>query len=300
MRCLITILLLCMTAISACTLASQPVPVATASLAASTPAPSITPTSTVIPTATPLTCLAQSGRLDNGAIQSTKPAQEFLIYLPACYDQQAGVRFPVLYLLHGQTYTDSQWVDLGAATAADHLINSGAAPPFIIVFPDDRYWNLPPGPQFGQRLVDDLIPFVDQSYRTFADRGHRSLGGLSRGGGWAIHMLLTHFELFGSIGLHSPVIFDSDGADLQRLVAAVPAGSWPRLWIDAGDLDGGLGDVQAFETLLTEYEVPHEWRMYVGDHTNPYWQAHVSEYLQWYADGFGVPGAQVPTPTSQP
>jgi enterochelin esterase-like enzyme len=245
-------------------------------------------------------CLTQPGRLENGSIRSTKPAQEFLIYLPPCYDQQTAERYPVLYLLHGQTYTDSQWVGLGAVTAADVLIRSGAARPFIIVFPDDRYWNLPPGPQFGHRLVDTLVPFIDQNYRTLADRDHRSLGGLSRGGGWAIHMLLTHYDLFGSIGLHSPVIFEDDAGILERLVTAVPADSWSRLWIDGGDRDGGLGDILAFETLLTEYEVPHEWRMYAGDHTNPYWQAHVIEYLQWYADGFGVPNAQVPSATSRP
>ena len=68
-------------------------------------------------------------------------------------------------LLHGQTYTDDQWVRLGAATIADQLILAGEAPPFIIVFPDDRYWNLVSGPAFGARLVDALIPYIDATYR---------------------------------------------------------------------------------------------------------------------------------------
>ena len=55
----------------------------------------------------------------------------------------------MLYLLHGQTFEDDQWVNLGAATVADNLIHRGDAPPFIMVFPDDRYWNLPAGGTLG-------------------------------------------------------------------------------------------------------------------------------------------------------
>ena len=40
------------------------------------------------------------------------------------------------------------------------------------------------------------------------------------------------------------------------------------------------------------YAVPHEWHLNAGDHTNSYWQAHVAQYLQWYAEGF--------SPTAQP
>ena len=120
-------------------------------------------------------------------VPNTKPSQQFIVYLPPCYDQMTDERYPVLYLLHGQTYTDDQWVNLGAPAAADKLIHAGDAPPFIIVFPDDRYWNLPPGDGFGDRLIHVIIPFIDQNYRTLTDRDHRALGGLSRGGGWAVH-----------------------------------------------------------------------------------------------------------------
>jgi enterochelin esterase-like enzyme len=231
-------------------------------------------------------------------MDSANPAQLFLIYLPPCYDQKTDERYPVLYLLHGQTYIDDQWVRIGAATAADNLILSGRSMPFLIVFPDDRYWNLPPGPRFGDRLIHDLIPYIDKNYRTLADRDHRALGGLSRGGGWAVHLMLTHYELFGMVGLHSPVIFEDDAAIIQRLVKAVPSASWPRLWIDAGDRDADLGKIRALENLLTDYEVAHEWHMYAGDHTETYWHAHVVEYLQWYAAGWQADGS--PSATSTP
>ena len=85
-------------------------------------------------------------------------------------------------------YFDNQWVRLGVVEEADKLILSGKAPPFIIVFPDDQYWNTPPGPGFGGRLISYLIPYIDQTYRTLTDRKYRALGGLSRGGGWTIRL----------------------------------------------------------------------------------------------------------------
>src|ERR1700690_3635749 len=128
----------------ACSPSNQATP--TPSAIPFTPSPKATSTATRVPptpTSTPLTCLHQPPRVDSGEIDSTKPPQLFLIYLPPCYDAQTDQRYPVLYLLHGQTYIDDQWVRIGAPQAADQLILSGQAAPFIMVFPDDRYWNLP-------------------------------------------------------------------------------------------------------------------------------------------------------------
>jgi hypothetical protein len=136
-------------------------------------------------------CLTEPGSVTHGELGSGKPTQEFLIYLPPCYEEKPDERYPVVYLLHGQTYQADQWVNLGAVVAADNMIHRGEAAPFISVFPDDRYWNLPPGDSFGDRLIHDIIPYVDRTYRTLADREHRALGGLSRGGGWAIRFALT-------------------------------------------------------------------------------------------------------------
>src|SRR5262249_39183806 len=145
------------------------------------------------------------------AIDTAKPPQLFLIYLPPCYDQEVNQRYPVLYLLHGQTYIDDQWVRLGAPQAANQLILAGRVAPFIIVFPDDRYWNLPEGDGFGDRLLNLVMPYVDSHYRTLTDRTSRAIGGLSRGGGWAVHLMFRNVYLFGTVGLHSPAIFEQDG-----------------------------------------------------------------------------------------
>ena len=269
----------------ACTPAAPgPTPTALPPTFTFTPVP--TPTSTPVPTATPLGCLSEPGRVESGVVETTKPPQMFLIYLPRCYDEMTGQRYPVLYLLHGQTYTDDQWVRLGAPQVADRLIRSGEAAPFIIVFPDDRYWNLEAGPGFGERVIDGLIPYVDANYRTLPDRAHRALGGLSRGGGWTVRLGLTHPELFGMMGLHSPAVFSEDASEVASWIGRIPAQSFPRLWLDIGDQDKELGYARQFEALLALYEVPHEFHLFSGDHSEVYWGAHVEEYLSWYVEGW--------------
>jgi enterochelin esterase-like enzyme len=259
-----------------------PHPAATATIEATS-----TPTATTVPpTATPLGCLGKPGRVEPGVLETTKPPQQYLIYLPPCYDEQTSKRYPVLYLLHGQTYIDDQWVRLGAPQAADRLILSGEAEPFIMVFPDDRYWNVDAGPGFGERLIDHLIPYVDSTYRTLRDRSHRALGGLSRGGDWTIRLGLAHPGLFGQLGLHSPGISPEAMAEAKDSIAGISAVSLPRLWLDVGDQDSQLGYAQLFESLLAEHEVAHEFHLYAGDHSEVYWKQHVEEYLRWYVGGW--------------
>src|ERR1700752_1771777 len=153
----------------ACSPSSQPIPTLTHLPPTSTPQQTLTPAPlSNISTATqaPLACLTQPGRVETGKLESTNPAQEYLIYLPPCYDEQTDQRYPVLYLLHGQTYTADQWIRLGAVDALDKLILSRKASPFIIVFPYDRYWYTETGSGFGDRVASALIPFIDDHYRT--------------------------------------------------------------------------------------------------------------------------------------
>lgn len=281
-------LLLLLGGFSAC---APPNPlISTPTLPSSTIPPTFptTPTASPVPTftSTPLACLANPGRVEEGSLDSTTPPQEFRIYLPPCYDEKTEQRYPVLYLLHGQTYTDDQWIRIGAAEAANQLILSGESIPFIIVFPDDRYWNLPPGAGFGQRLVEELIPYIDSTYGTLPDRNHRAIGGLSRGAGWALRLGLTHWKLFETIGLHSLAVLQKDASEIRDWLAEIPPPSRPRLFMDIGDNDQELEMAQSVEAQFTDFGVPHEWHLYNGAHTEEYWSAHVDEYLRWYVEAW--------------
>ena len=284
-------LLLLLGGLSACAPLSQPTPTITPPASTSLPTlpPTLTPSPLPPPTLTPLACLTNPGRVEDGSLDSTKPPQEFRIYLPPCYDEKTDRRYPVLYLLHGQTYTDDQWIRLGAVEVTDNLILSGESAPFIIVFPDDRYWNLPPGPGFGQRLEEALIPYIDSTYRTLPDRNHRAIGGMSRGAGWALHLGLSRWELFGTIGLHSLAVLQTDASKIREWLRDIPPPSRPRLFMDIGDNDQELEMAQQVETQFNDFRLTHEWHLYSGAHTEQYWRAHVEEYIRWYAEGWKNP-----------
>lgn len=287
----LAMLLALLTGLCACSPLSQPIPALTpfSPVPSRTLPPTLTPSPFPISTITPLACLTRPGRMEEGSLDSTNPRQEFRIYLPPCYDEKTDQRYPVLYLLHGQTYTDDQWIRLGAVNVSDHLILSGESIPFILVFPDDRYWNLPPGPGFGQRLVEELIPYIDATYRTLPDRKHRAIGGLSRGAGWALRLGLSHWQLFGTIGLHSLAASQNDAAELRGWLIKIPPASRPRVYMDIGDNDPEIPLASQVENQFNDFGLTHEWHLYSGAHTEEYWSAHVDEYLRWYADGWNHP-----------
>ena len=281
-------LLLLFGGLFACSPVNPPTPIFTppSTTVPSTDPPTLIPSPLPTFTSTPLACLTNRGRVEEHSLESTTPPQEFRIYLPPCYDEMTDRRYPVLYLLHGQTYTDDQWIRLGAASITDELILSGESTPFIIVFPDDRYWNLPPGPGFGQRLVEELIPYIDSTYRTLPDRTHRAVGGMSRGAGWALRLGLSHWELFGTIGLHSLAVLQGDASEIREWLGKIPPSSRPRVFMDVGDNDPELEMASRVESQFNDFGLTHEWHLYGGAHTEEYWSAHVEEYIQWYAAGW--------------
>jgi enterochelin esterase-like enzyme len=209
----------------------------------------------------------------------------FRVYLPPCYYDQPAHRYPVLYLLHGQSNTDDQWIRLGVPGASDALIANQDLSPFLVVMPRDRVWTQPSEDKFGEALVKDLIPWIDAHYHTRSDRESRAIGGLSRGAGWAVHLGLSHWELFGAIGAHSLPIFWEDVAEITQWIDEIPLESFPRMYLDIGDHDQPemLESNYWFEQLLTEKGIPHEWHLFSGQHMETYWQSHIEQYLRWYA-----------------
>ena len=285
---LLATLLALLVGLYACSPLNQPAPTPTPPppTASQTPQPSLTPPPLPTFTVTPLACRIKPGRVQEGKLDWINPPQEFRIYLPPCYDEKKDQRYPVLYLLHGQTYTDDQWIRLGVVSVTDQLILSGASIPFIIVFPDDRYWNSPAGPGFGRRLVDELIPYIDNTYRTFPDRNHRAIGGMSRGAGWALRLGLTHWDLFETIGLHSLAASHNDASEIRSWLITIPPDSRPRVFMDIGDNDPEIPTASQVESQFNDFGLTHEWHLYSGAHTEEYWRAHVDEYIRWYAEGW--------------
>lgn len=245
-------------------------------------------TQTASVTLTKEACLASDGSMEQISIESEllDHPLAFRVYTPPCYGEHADQSYPVLYLIHGQTYTDDQWDRLGADETATELIANGEVAPFLIVMPADAsHFTQPSDNAFDESIVEELIPWIDAHYRTQPERRYRAVGGLSRGASWAIHLALTHPELFGSLAGHSPPVFQEDAAHVRGWLDSIPALLMPRIWLDIGERDQAaiLESATWFEGLLDERDIPHDWSFFTGDHSETYWSSHVEQYLRWYA-----------------
>lgn len=243
-------------------------------------------------TPTQWTCWRAGGRVLTGNLDTPllRLPLQFRVYLPPCYEELEERRFPVLYLFHGQSSSDDQWDRIGADETADRLIAKGEIPPLIIVMPYDRYGGQPIETKFSQAITETLLPYIDKTYRTLPDRAHRAVGGLSRGAGWAVHFAISEWQLFGRLGAHSPAVFHSDAQRMRTWLGNIPADEYPLIYMDIGDRDRPeiLRSALWFEALLNEYDIPHEWHLFSGYHSEEYWKTHLEQYLRWYTQDWQI------------
>lgn len=142
---------------------------------------------------------------------------KYLIYLPPSYDA-GSTRYPVLYLLHGRGDSMHSWLAIQADM--DKTITAGIVPPFIAVVPDipcskrasyyvdSEYKNeLLPGKPVESAIIQNLIPEIDNNYRTIANRSGRAVIGYSMGGFGALRYILQYPEHFMAAILLSPAVY---------------------------------------------------------------------------------------------
>ncbi len=159
------------------------------------------------------------GTLGNAKLASPTLGEEiaYRVYLPHGYDSSTA-RYSVLYMLHGRGDNLTAWshvVDL-----LDQMIAAGKMPPVIAIMPDapwsqrgsyyvDSQYTTEPfrGKPVESAFINDLIPHVDVTYRTIADRSGRAIVGYSMGGYGAIRYSLAHPDLFGAAIVLSPAVY---------------------------------------------------------------------------------------------
>jgi len=249
--------------------------------------PTIPPTATQIPptsTATEVPCLETSGKIQEAEFDSVILAEKIKtnIYLPPCYDPEMEEGYPFLVILHGQNGVQDQWIKLGLTNLADKWISSQKIHPFVIVMPFERL-NLQNSnlSKFDSALVDDLLPQLMDQYNLRSAWEYRAIGGLSRGANWAVRIGFVYPQAFSKVGAHSFTTFTGDMARVQEWVQSVSAYR-PALWFDIGENDQYRKFGEPFVLSLQQNQIPLEYHVNTGGHTNEYWMEHISEYLAWY------------------
>jgi enterochelin esterase-like enzyme len=277
-----------------------------------------------------LNCFAQTtrGEVSEGLTIPSKilgKKVKYSVYLPMDYEKSSRL-YPVVYLLHGYSGGEEDWIQSGEVNrVADKLIAAGELSDCIIIMPDGEnswYVNAVGGASnYEEFFFKELIPFVDKTYQTRAERGYRGIVGLSMGGYGATLYALRHSDMFAAAaGLSSAVFTDSeiengsDGLWSQffgtiygpNLVGkARISGAWQqnsvfnlvektsaedlnktRWYFDCGDDDFLYRGNSALHVALADKKVKHEFRMRDGGHTWTYWRTGIGDALKFLGESF--------------
>jgi enterochelin esterase-like enzyme len=234
-------------------------------------------------------------------IQFYSPAlgrdMRYFVYVPPGYENEDR-RYPVLYMLHGNSGSYEEWLAYGLISAADGLIAAREILPMIVVLPqgDFSYWvnHGNNGPRYGDYMAIDLVRHINATWRILPGPEHRAIGGLSMGGTGALVNAFTYPRVFGVAGAHSPALpadgerdFLGTGREFAQRDPIALAGSRRDLnrlsiWIDIGDEDMWLERTDQLHEALESAGVDHEYNVFPGDHWGPYWSEHIPDYLRFY------------------
>ena len=224
------------------------------------------------------------------------------VYTPAGYET-SGKRYPVFYLLHGMGGDENAWSELGRAVQImDNLIALGKAEPMIVVMTNgNAIQEAAPGesslgfvlptirlPKTMEGSFEthfpEVVNFIDQNYRTKANKKNRAIAGLSMGGYHSLHISKQYPNMFNYVGLFSAAIFpdkklsspiyeDMDGK-LKIQFAQKPA----LYWIGIGKTDFLYKANEKYRKLLDEKGYRYEYFENEDGHIWKNWRIYLTEF----------------------
>ena len=268
-------------------------------------------------------CVNANGRVETIRFQSklVGASLPYNVILPADYDTSTTTRYPVLYLLHGLTGHYSDWAS--RSNVADYA----ARYRMIVVTPegnDGWYTNNASvaNDKYESYILDELIPDVQQRYRTIEARYGRAIAGLSMGGYGAIKFGLKSPNTFAfaasmsgafaitriaekDLGQLGPILLKLFGPmssetrkanDIFDIVENLPPNriaSLPYFYFDCGTEDP-LPTVftsnRDLAKVMFDKKIPHEFRQLPGDHSWAYWDQQVEHILEIASRKMRMPG----------
>ncbi|MBD0339226.1 MAG: enterochelin esterase [Thermoleophilia bacterium] len=172
------------------------------------------------------------------------------VYVPPGYEADGERRYPAVYVIQGYTGQLDMWrnrAPFGAQTypeLADELFASGEAPPCVVVWVDawtslggSQFLDAPAIGRYHTYLCEELVPWVDERYRTLAEPAHRGIQGKSSGGYGAMVTAMLRPDLFGGLATHAgDALFEAcyakDFPETARLLRDRYEGSFERFWED--------------------------------------------------------------------
>jgi enterochelin esterase-like enzyme len=233
---------------------------------------------------------ADEGRI---VIESVKN-RPVITYLPPSYDTDTQRRYPVIYLLHGgggapRSFLEGNYSGLNIKTTMNNLIMLHVIREMIIVMPDIN--NV-----YRDFILNDVIPYVDSTYRTLAKRESRGIGGHSRGGCGSFLLATDHPEVFGALyGLaascldrETEIVEGQPGKGMREPLASRMAALKDSIKdvviaFDVGTADNLLRANQNMAVAMERAGVKHVFETYPGDHNGGVRQRIASKLLPFFS-----------------
>ena len=224
-----------------------------------------------------------------------------MVYTPAGYDE-GKQDYPVVYIQHGGGEDHRGWMEQGrTAQIMDNLIAAGKAVPMIVVSSNSNVQNRNGGfgggyswqgmQTFRSEMIDNIIPFVEKTFRVKKDRKSRAMCGLSMGGGQSFYIGLRDPEVFANVGVFSTGMFGGiQGAsnfDLEKEVPGMLTDTktfnqqFDMFFVSCGEQDPRIEYTRNIVKTMRDGGVEVRFNSYPGDHEWQVWRKSLREFAQY-------------------
>jgi hypothetical protein len=171
------------------------------------------------------------------------------VYTPPGYKDDTNRRYPTIYLIQGLTGQIDMWRARKAfrrnvPELLDELFGAPDQPPALVVYVDcwtslggSQFLDSPGTGRYLTYLCDEIIPWVDATYRTLPEHAHRAVAGKSSGGYGAMVLPMLRPDRFGALATHAgdalfEVCYLPDFRDAVRSLRDRYDGSFDQFWTD--------------------------------------------------------------------
>ena len=248
----------------------------------------------------------EAAKIDSLDIPSTAMHKTYkaAVVLPASYSKSKAV-YPALYLLHGGFGHYRDWID--KTPDKQLLLHLADLYNLIIVLPEGEIFSyyidspVDKGSQFESYIIEDVIPKIDNTYRTNRSSKARAISGLSMGGYGALYLSARHPDVFCAAGSMSGAlnpdmmgwklppesainIKNAFGAIMGPIesvdysiysvisMADLIKSNGTKLIIDCGVDDFLIEPNRELHRRLLFNQTPHDYSERPGGHSWDYWQ----------------------------
>ena len=215
----------------------------------------------------------------------------FFVYLPPGY-ASAKARYPVIYLLHGNSQSAGAFLEIGLQGELDALIANHTIRPMIAVMiqggPGANNWRNLNGLNY-ESYVLEVQELVDRTLATIPTRAARAIAGLSMGGYGAMELTLDNPYRFGVVeswlgffdGLEGQLHLDSHAISTLGLHAFLYGAESDKIANPAEDAPFA-GKLRAEGAKATS-------AIYPGEHNLETVAAHLSQMLTFAGHSLSAP-----------